>query len=103
MKESLFCRTMKTTQFLRISSLVLATLLIQLSPAYAITFTGDTHIGVNDITFDGMDIIVSNCTLSVDGPHDFAGIQIVTGGVITHTFAGSGNLPAPIYSLQKWS
>ncbi|HZR16863.1 MAG TPA: hypothetical protein VFE51_06005 [Verrucomicrobiae bacterium] len=90
---------MKTTQFVPISLLVITFPLIQLTPARAITFTGDTHIGAFDMTFDGMDIIVSNCTLTIDGPHGFEGIQVLAGGIITHTFAASGILPSPIYTV----
>jgi hypothetical protein len=88
---------MKTTQSIHISLLTL--LFIQLSPAHAITFTGDTYIGVNDTTFDGMDIGVSNCTLTIDGPHSFVSVQLLTGGVITHTFAANGGLPALRYEV----
>src|SRR5690348_4250318 len=94
-KASLLCCAMKTTQFLRLS--LLALWLTQLSPAHAITFTSDALIGVNDTTFDGLDIIVSNCVLTVDGPHSFASVQVLIGGVITHSFAANGNLAAPIY------
>ena len=46
--------------------LLLATLI-----AHAATFTSDTVIGINNTNFDGQDIAVTNCTLTVDGSHPF--------------------------------
>ena len=90
---------MKTTQLIRLSLCMLALLVVQLVPVRAITFSGDTYIAPTDMTFDGMDIVVSNCTLTVDGPHAFASVQVLAGGNITHTFSPTGNLPTPIYTV----
>ncbi len=49
------------------------------------TFTSDTFIDANDFSSDGQDIIVSNCTLTVDGFHGFNSLQIQDGGVLTHS------------------
>src|SRR5690348_15623671 len=90
---------MKTTPFSPLSLLVLSFPFLQLTAPSAILFTGDTHIGDNDLTFDGMDIVVSNCTVTVDGPHGFASLQILAHGVVTHTFAANGDLSVPIYTV----
>src|SRR5262245_18666988 len=52
--------------------------------AFGITFTNDTLIGASDFTFDGQDIVVSNCILTVDGPHTFLSMRVATGGSLTH-------------------
>jgi hypothetical protein len=61
-------------------------------PAGAITFTNDTAIGFNNTNYDGADLVVTNCTLTVDGLHSFASLQVVNGGTLTHTFAANGTL-----------
>jgi hypothetical protein len=61
-------------------------------PAGAITFTNDTAISFNNTNYDGADVVVTNCTLTVDGLHSFASVQVVNGGNLTHTFAANGTL-----------
>ena len=61
-------------------------------PAGAITFTNDIAIGFNNTNYDGADVVVTNCTLTVDGLHSFASLQVVNGGTLTHTFAANGTL-----------
>ena len=56
----------------------------------AITFTSDTYIGPADFSSDGQDIIVSNCTLTVDGTHGFNSLQLLNGGVLTHSAFTNG-------------
>ena len=58
----------------------------------AVTFTNDTAIGINDLSYDGAPIVVTNCTLTVDGPHAFASLQVLNGGNLTHSFDASGLL-----------
>ncbi len=60
--------------------------------AYAITFTNDTTIGVLDTNYDGAEIVVTNCTLTVDGSHAFSNVLVTVGGTLTHTFTNSGIL-----------
>lgn len=74
-------------------ALVLAALLTQPLLSQTFTFTGDAQIGVNDTSFDGLAIVVSNCTLTVDGPHTFSSLQILSGGTVTHTYMPNGMLP----------
>lgn len=66
--------------------------LLALTPVLlrAVTFTADTTIGVGNTTYDGQDVVVSGCTLTVNGPHSFSSLQLVLSGVLTHTAAASG-------------
>ena len=66
--------------------------LLALAPSLlrAATFTTDTIIGVGDTTYDGQDIVVSGCTLTVNGPHSFNSLQLISGGILTHTPAANG-------------
>jgi len=58
-------------------------------PAAATTFTNDTMIHVNDTNYEGADIVITNCTLTVDGPHAFSSLRVVGGGALTHAFHNS--------------
>src|SRR5438876_10515273 len=58
----------------------------------AATFTSDTFIGINDSNFDGLDVAVTNATLTIDGSHTFASLHLLNGGKITHSFATNGLL-----------
>ncbi len=61
--------------------------------AQAITFTNDTAISFNNTNYDGLDIIVTNCTLTVDGMHTFLSVQVLNAGNLTHSYAPGGTLP----------
>jgi len=58
-----------------------------------VTFTNNTAISFNDTNYDGLEIVVTNCTLTVDGAHAFAGLRVQPGGVLTHIYAATGGLP----------
>src|SRR2546428_9543910 len=70
-----------------ITALLLATLI-----ARAATFTSDTLIGINNTNFDGQDIAVTNCTLTVDGSHPFTSVNLLNGAVLTHSSSTNGLL-----------
>ena len=53
--------------------------------ASAVTFTKDTLIRSDDARHDGKDIVVDGCTVTIDGEHSFVSVQIVHGGIITHS------------------
>ncbi|MCX6926728.1 MAG: hypothetical protein NT154_26520 [Verrucomicrobia bacterium] len=72
--------------------LPIATILLHGIATPAVTFTNDTAIRLNDTRYDGLDIVVSNCTLTVDGAHSFASLQVLNGGNLTHTYAPGGSL-----------
>src|SRR5260221_8963206 len=73
-------------------------LLGQLIAASAAVFTNDTMLNPANTNYDGQSIVISNCTLTVDGPHAFASLRIGNNAVLTHTFApnGSINLTSPV-------
>ncbi len=58
--------------------------------AGAVVFTNNTTLGVGDATYDGQPIIVSNCTLTVNGPHTFASLLLTSNAVLTHATAPNG-------------
>jgi len=58
----------------------------------AITFTNDTAIGVYDTNYDGADIIVTNCVVTVDGWHSFGSLRLLSGAVLTHSFSADSYL-----------
>ncbi len=76
----------------RAYSLSLAVLFAQALSVGAITFTNDTVIGINNTNYEGADIAVTNCTVTVDGVHSFASLQVLNAGVLTHTFSTNGLL-----------
>ena len=53
--------------------------------ASATTFQTDTFITATDFSNDGQDIIVTNCTLTIDGSHVFNSLQVLNGAVVTHS------------------
>jgi len=66
-------------------------------PAWSGTvFTTDSSIGVNDTNYDGQDIVVIGCTLTIDGPHAFSDVVVVDNGVLTHSFSSNGLLANPL-------
>lgn len=70
--------------------LAVLALTLPLAGAEVITFTTDATITADVMTYDGQGIIVSNCTLSVDGPHRFASLLLTNGAVLTHSPAPGG-------------
>src|SRR6476646_5210195 len=73
--------------------LSLAIVLAASLPARAVvTFTNDTVINAFDTTYDGADVVVTNCTLTVNGPHAFSNLLVAAGGTLTHTFSTNGLL-----------
>ena len=64
--------------------------LVQALTTTAATFTSDTYIGPTDYSIEGEDIVVTNCTLTVDGAHGFNSLQLQNGGVLTHSAFANG-------------
>src|ERR1035438_3376705 len=58
--------------------------------AFGFTFTSNTTIGAGDLTYEGQDIVVSNCTLTVNGPHNFASLVLTDSAVLTHSASPNG-------------
>jgi hypothetical protein len=71
----------------KVALVSLAYLLLASGPTWAgtCTFTEDAYIGPDDTTCDGEDVIVNGCILTVDGTHSFNSLQIIYGGVVTHS------------------
>src|SRR6266481_2723669 len=72
---------------------LMATLLLGLR-ASAIVFTNDTLISPLMTNYDGLDIVISNSVLTVDGPHSFASLRAATGSTLTHSASASGMVNA---------
>ena len=70
----------------------LALLVMSSTTALATVFTNNTVIPVGDLTYEGQPIVVSNCALTVNGPHDFASLLIISNGVVTHFAAPNGEV-----------
>jgi hypothetical protein len=88
---------MTTTMFRRLvfqtgRALGIAIVVLACVPAFATTFTTNTGIGVGNTNYDGTDIVVTNCTLTVDGAHSFSSIHVEAGGALTHSFFPSGTV-----------
>ena len=53
-------------------------------------FTNNAIINIGDTTYEGRDIVVSNCTLTVNGAHNFASLQVISNAVLAHSAAPNG-------------
>jgi len=75
-------------------SLILSTavFLVAAGAASAVTFTNDTLIRSYNTNYDDLDVVVTNCTLTVDGPHSFASLQVLNGANLAHSPAPDGYL-----------
>jgi hypothetical protein len=69
---------------------LIAALALHTTATFAAVFTSNTAIGVGDMAYDGQDIVVSNCTLTVNGPHAFTSLLVTSNGVVTHSPAPAG-------------
>jgi hypothetical protein len=67
-----------------------AALVLHTTSALAVVFTSNTTIAIGVTTYDGQDIVVSNCTLTVNGPHSFASLLVTSNGLVTHSPAPTG-------------
>ena len=81
---------MKTTAFKRILKnrtlfTFLACVLGMAHPASAALFTSNTNIAAGNTNYEGEDILVMGCTVTIDGPHAFSGLFIFENGTVTHS------------------
>jgi hypothetical protein len=72
-----------------------------IASATTVTFTNDTYIGATDLSSEGRDIIVTNCTLTVDGPHTFNSLQLLNSGVLTHSPFTNGPLQSTLFVARE--
>jgi hypothetical protein len=49
------------------------------------TFTTNATIGCSDLTYEGYQITVSGCVLTVDCAHSFVSLTVTNNGTVTHT------------------
>src|ERR1017187_5296254 len=84
--KNLEIKTMK----IKSSTAIIAALAFSTTAAFATVFITDTIIAVSNPLYDDQPIVVSNCTLTVNGPHSFASLQVISNGVVTHTAAPNG-------------
>src|SRR5262245_1155224 len=69
--------------------------------ASADVFTTDTTIGPENMTYEGADMVVSNATLTVDGPHAFASLLVGPGGTVTHSYSANGMIATNVSVLDE--
>jgi hypothetical protein len=50
----------------------------------ALLFAADGSIGTSDTSADGLYVVVSGATVTVDGSHQFAGLAVLGGAMLTH-------------------
>ena len=82
---------MKTKRNL-IQTCLLGAVLLQAatSGAQPVTISTSTLIDVGDTTYEGKDIIVTGCTLTVNGSHAFNSLQVISTALVTHSPAAAG-------------
>jgi hypothetical protein len=86
--------------WVRLTALAAAVSCLSL-PARAVTFTSNANIGAANTNFDGLDIVVTNCALTIDGPHTFSSLRVESGGVVTHSPAPAGTVSNIIYVVDE--
>jgi RHS repeat-associated protein len=47
-------------------------------------FTTDTTIGETNLTYDGHNIAIEGCTVTIDGQHNFDSLHMIDGAILTH-------------------
>ncbi len=69
--------------------MVVSSLACVLAPLRAtagtVTFTTDTLIATTNLTYDGQDVVVQGCTITVNGPHTFHSLALQNAGVLTQS------------------
>ncbi len=70
--------------------LIVLALTIPLSGAEAVTFATNATIEATNLTYDGLPVVVNSCTITINGPHNFASLQVISNGVVTHAAAPNG-------------
>ena len=60
--------------------------------ASPVTLTTNTTLAPGDTTYAGASLIVSNCTLTVDGAHSFDTLLLKNGAVLTHSPVPAGEV-----------
>ncbi|MBI5387023.1 MAG: hypothetical protein HZA90_20305 [Verrucomicrobia bacterium] len=66
-------------------------LTLPLAGASAVTITTNTALSPGDTNYEGAALIVSTCTLAVNGAHSFASLLLIDSAVLTHSPALGGH------------
>ena len=79
----------KTAQLRAFCLLLLWSLLLllggtSLANAASVTFTTNTTIDTNTLTWEGYDVIVHGCTVTINGAHSFQSLTVESNGIVTH-------------------
>ncbi len=62
-----------------------ASLAMRTAVVSAVTFTTNTLIAAGDATYDGQDVVVDGCMVTINGHHPFNSMTVVNGGTLTHS------------------
>ncbi len=57
--------------------------------AGTVMITTDTTVGCEDMSLDGMDVIVDGAILTIDCDHTFNSLMLINNGVVTHSVGGA--------------
>jgi hypothetical protein len=71
--------------------LLFAATLSAVSSVSATVFTTSTNITAGNTSYEGTDIVISNCTVTVDGAHSFNSLLVAPSGILTHSFVPTGD------------
>ncbi|MDB6027938.1 MAG: hypothetical protein JWM68_4161 [Verrucomicrobiales bacterium] len=71
---------------------LICSLLLSVASSSALVIDVDTVIAPNVTNYESLDLVVTNCTLTVDGLETFANLQLLSGGVLTHSSSGSATI-----------
>ncbi len=82
---------MKINRFVLWPVLGILALWLQTAAASAVIFITNTVISIQNTNYDGQDIVVIGCTLTVDGIHSFSDVLLLDGSKLTHS--------SPVYGL----
>jgi hypothetical protein len=52
-----------------------------------VVISTSTTINVGATNYDGTDLVVSNCTVTINGPHSFTSLSLISNAVLTHSAA----------------
>lgn len=61
-----------------------------LGAADAVTLSNSTTIAAGDATYDGQNLTIDACSVTMNGAHSFTGLQLINGAVLTHSPASAG-------------
>ncbi|MBN1511470.1 MAG: immunoglobulin domain-containing protein [Phycisphaerae bacterium] len=62
-----------------------AGLVVRPTALNAVTFTTDTLIAAGDAAYDGQDVVVDGCIVTINGYHPFNSLTVANGGTLTHS------------------